>query len=97
MENSPSIRNLFTFIFSVDVGLETSDEIVLFERVLSEPIQRAEIEEELMKLFRDPSISWSMLLENDDYVVYPANDEEDARDYVVETLLNRVFPPKDGP
>ncbi|MDP2571615.1 hypothetical protein Q8W40_05435 [Vibrio penaeicida] len=92
MENYPSIRNLFISIFSVDVGLETSDEIALFERVLSDPIQRAEIEKDLMKLFRDPSISWLMLLENDDYVVYPADNEEDARDYVVDTLWNSVFP-----
>lgn len=92
MKNYPSIRNLLTSIFSVDVGLEEKDEMAALERVLSDPAQRAEIEEELRQLFQDDSISWSELLENDEYVVYPADDEEDAKEYVVENLWNRVFP-----
>ncbi|MEX0732143.1 MAG: hypothetical protein WED00_15660 [Aquisalimonadaceae bacterium] len=97
MKNYPSIRNLLTSIFSVDVGLEEKDEMAALERVLSDPAQRAEIEEELRQLFQDDSISWSELLENDEYVVYPADDEEDAKDYVIESLWNRVFPNEAAP
>jgi hypothetical protein len=97
MKNYPSIRNLLISIFSVDVGLEESEELAALERVLSDSAQRAEIEQELRQLFHDDSISWSELLENDEYVVYPADDEEDAKDYVVENLWNRVFPEEAAP
>ena len=97
MKSYPSLKNLLISIFSVDVGLEENDEIAALERVLSDPPQRAEIEEELRQLFQDFSISWSKLLDNDEYVVYPADDEEDAKEYVVESLWNRVFPNEAAP
>ncbi len=97
MNDYPSLRNLLISIFSVDVGLEESDEIAALERVLSDPIQKAEIESELKQLFKDKSISWSELLENEEYVVYPADDEEDAKEYVIENLWNRVFPNETTP
>ncbi|CCN69729.1 hypothetical protein [Vibrio nigripulchritudo] len=97
MTSYPSIRNLLMSLFSVDVGLETGDDIALFEQVLSDPAQRTEIERELRQLFREPFISWSELVDNDDYVAYPADDEKDAREYVVETLWNRVFPNENSP
>ena len=97
MKNYPSLRNLLISIFSVDVGLEESEERAALERVLSDPAQRTDIEQELRQLFHDTSISWSELLENDEYVVYPADDEEDAKEYVVESLWNRVFPNEAAP
>lgn len=92
MKNYPSLRNLLISIFSVDVGLEESDEIAALDRVLSDGSQREEIEAELRQLFQDEAISWSEFLENDEYVVYPADDENDAKEYVVDNLWNRVFP-----
>lgn len=97
MKNYPTLRNLLISIYSVDVGLEESEEIAALERVLGDPAQRAEIEGELRQLFQDTSISWSELLENDEYVAYPADDEDDAKEYVVESLWNRVFPNEDAP
>jgi len=97
MKNYPTLRNLLISVFSVDVGLEESEEIAALERVLSDPAQRTEIEGELRQLFQDATISWSELLENDEYVVYPADDEEDAKEYVVESLWNRVFPNESAP
>lgn len=97
MKNYPTLRNLLISVFSVDVGLEESEEMAALERVLSEPSQRTEIEGELRQLFQDATISWSELLENDEYVVYPADDEEDAKEYVVESLWNRVFPNESAP
>lgn len=97
MKNYPTLRNLLISVYSVDVGFEKNEEIAALERVLSDPAQRAEIEGELRQLFQDASISWSELLENDEYVVYPADDEEDAKEYVVESLWSRVFPYEDAP
>ncbi|GGB22084.1 hypothetical protein [Agarivorans gilvus] len=92
MKSYSTLRNLLISVFSVDVGLEENEEIEALERVLSDSSQRMEIEGELRQLFQDTSISWSELLENDEYVVYPADDEADAKAYVVESLWNRVFP-----
>ncbi|PCJ30997.1 MAG: hypothetical protein COA99_17565 [Moraxellaceae bacterium] len=97
MEHYPSLRNLFISIFSVDAGLEEDDEIAALIRVLNDPVQRKEIEGELKQLFQDDAISWTEFLENDDYVVYPADDEEDAKEYVIESLWNRVFPNEVAP
>lgn len=97
MKNYPAIRNLLISIFSVDVGFEESDEIAALERVLCDPAQRADIKEELRQLFQDDSTSWIELLENDDYVVYPADSEDDAKEYVIEHLWNVVFPGEKAP
>jgi len=97
MKNYPYLINLLISIFSVDVGLEESEEIAALDRVLSDDSQRKEIENELRHLFQDEVISWSELLENDEYVVYPADDEDDAKMFVVESLWNRVFPDKSAP
>jgi lipopolysaccharide assembly outer membrane protein LptD (OstA) len=97
MNNYPSLRNLLISIFSVDVGLNETEEVAAFERVLSDNSQRREIEVELRQLFQDGVVSWVEFLENDEYVVYPADDEEDAKEYVVENLWNRVFPDIEAP
>jgi hypothetical protein len=92
MKNYPSLRNLLISIFSVDVGLSESEEAEALERVLADISQRKEIEDELRQLFQDEAVSWVELLENDEYVAYPADDEEDAKEYVIEYLWSRVFP-----
>ena len=97
MNNYPSIRNVLLSIFSVDVGLEESEAAAALERVLSDNSQRSEIESELKILFQDGGVSWSELLENDEYVVYPADDEDDAREYFVEIIWSKVFPGEPSP
>jgi len=92
VQNYLSIRNLLESIFSVDVGLEESDALVVLGRVLGDEFQRGEIEKELCQLFRDRYVSWMELLDNESYVVYPADDEDDAKAYMVKILWDRVFP-----
>ncbi|HBF07387.1 MAG TPA: hypothetical protein DHW71_01035 [Gammaproteobacteria bacterium] len=97
MQNYPIIRNLFISIFSVDVGLEQSEETAALERVLSDPIQRMEVEVELRQLFQDSCISWLELLDNSEYVVYPADDEMDAKEHIIDILWKKVFPGESAP
>ncbi|MEF9672753.1 hypothetical protein QNM99_12620 [Pseudomonas sp. PCH446] len=92
MRNYLSLRNLLGSIFSVDVGLKESDALVVLDCVLSDEFQRKDIEYELCQIFKDRSVSWVELLDNESYVVYPADDEEDAKAYVVKILWDRVFP-----
>ncbi|WP_303293770.1 hypothetical protein [Marinobacter sp. ST-43] len=77
--------------------MEDSDEISDLERVMGDPAQRADIKEELRQLFQDEPTSWIELLENDGYVVYPADSEDDAKEYVIEHLWNIVFPGEKAP
>ncbi len=45
----------------------------------------------LNHLYQDDSVSWVLLLDNDDYVVYPADDEADAKEYLTSILWDQVF------
>ncbi|RXU69912.1 hypothetical protein CW358_04445 [Pseudomonas protegens] len=92
MKKYSSIINLLQSIFSVDVGLERNSEIAILDRILKDDFQRREIESELVGLFSDSSVSWVELLDNESYLVYPADDEDDAKTYMVEILWDRVFP-----
>lgn len=92
MKKYSSIINLLQSIFSVDVGLERNSEISILDRILKDDFQRREIESELVGLFSDSSVSWVELLDNESYLVYPADDEDDAKTYMVEILWDRVFP-----
>ncbi|WP_080963017.1 hypothetical protein [Pseudomonas fluorescens] len=92
MKKYLSIINLLQSIFSVDVGLERNSEIAILDRILKDDFQRREIESELVGLFSDSSVSWVELLDNESYLVYPADDEYDAKTYMVEILWDRVFP-----
>ncbi len=76
----------------MDVGLDENDARAALERVLSDKSQREEVERELCELFKDRSVLLVELLDNDCYVVYPAEDEADAKAYIVEILWDRVFP-----
>jgi hypothetical protein len=87
----PFIENILRSIFSVDVGLEEGDAQAALRRVLGDPEQKLIIEQELLSLYRDDSVSWVRLLDNDDYVVYPADSEEDAKQYVTSIIWNKVF------
>lgn len=92
MKKYSSIINLLQSISSVDVGLERNSEIAILDRILKDDFQRREIESELVGLFSDSSVSWVELLDNESYLVYPADDEDDAKTYMVEILWDRVFP-----
>jgi hypothetical protein len=76
----------------VDVGLEDSEALAALNRVLSDEVQRKKISHELCEIFRDQYISWVNLLDNEDYVVYSADDEDDAKAYFVKLIWNVVFP-----
>ncbi len=92
MQDYPVIKNLLCSIFSVDVGLDESEAFAALGRVLNDKRQRKKIEHELLGLFNDQSALWVELLDNDSYVVYPADDKSDAKSYLMGILWNKVFP-----
>lgn len=92
MSKYDAIHNLLISIFSVDIGLDEAEETAALSRVLNDPLQKKEIEKQLRALFEDPNVSWVNLLDNNDYTVYPADDDEDAKEFVIDILWNKVFP-----
>ncbi|EJZ58760.1 hypothetical protein I1A_003091 [Pseudomonas fluorescens R124] len=86
------IINILRSVFSVDVGLSESDAQRMLKRMLSDPEQRLNIERELVYLYQNDSVSWMLLLDNEEYVVYPADDETDAKGYLTSILWDQVFP-----
>lgn len=92
MKNYPALRNVLISIFSVDTGFSEAEETAAFERTMRNPICKSEIEKELKQLFQDQDISWTYLLDNHEYVVYPADDEIDAKKYIIDHLWKKVFP-----
>lgn len=92
MQDYPVIKNLLCSVFSVDVGFDEGEAFSALDRVLNDKHQREIIESELLEIFNDPSVCLVEMLDNDSYVVYPADDEGDAKAYLVDILWNKVFP-----
>ncbi len=85
MPNYPTVRQLLS-LFSVDVGLEEAAAKAALINWLSEQQRRQQLSSELQALMQDNEISLVELLDNSEFVVYPADDEQDARQYILETL-----------
>jgi len=77
--------------------LEKCEALDSLGRELGNERHRSQIEEELLALLKDSSISWVKFLDNDGYCVYPADDEVDAKQFFIELIWNRVFPEKTPP
>ncbi|TFF14541.1 hypothetical protein EXW72_03925 [Pseudomonas sp. BCA14] len=86
------VVNILESVFSVDVGFDDLEAQAALKRILNDPAQRVIIERELLCLYNDESISWVKLLDNEDYVVYPADDDDDAKSYMTSIFWNQVFP-----
>lgn len=97
MQDYRVIKNLLCSVFSVDVGFDEGEAFSALDRVLNDKQQRAVIESELLELFNDPSVCLVEMLDNDGYVIYPADDEEDAKAYLEEILWRKVFPGMPAP
>ncbi len=85
MPNYPTVRQLLS-LFSVDVGLEEAAAKAALINWLSEQQRRQQLSSELQALMQDNEISLVELLDNSEFVVYPADDEQDARQYILATL-----------
>ncbi|MEO1615998.1 MAG: hypothetical protein AAFV88_09130 [Planctomycetota bacterium] len=87
MSQYPSLENILSSLFSVQTGLEDDDASAAFRRALA---SSPKLEAEIRAAFADPSISWTKLLFNDDYEVYEADSEQDARQFASEILEHEI-------
>lgn len=91
MTHYPAINNMLKSLFSVEVGLEDATATAMLVRALNDPVYREIIEGELIALFADDALSWIEFLDNDEYAVYAADDEAEAKEYFKSLIWDRVF------
>jgi len=91
------IRNFLFLTFSADIGLSHEAQDEDMKEILGNPAHRKEFEQALRDLFADKDVDWVELLDNDDYAVSHCDDQDDARDYVVQYFWKIVFPNEPEP
>lgn len=91
IDKYPLMSEMLSTLYSTDTGLERDAAKAMLQRTLND-VFRSRIEPELQSAFVDETPSWRELLWNDEYEVYAAASEEEARLVVKELLWDVVFP-----
>ena len=90
MTTYPTLRNLLVSVMSADVGLSEEGEEAALVASMANSEYRYMLKKELEMAFSDADLSWMSLLDNERYCVYPADSEEEAKQYIKERLWDRV-------
>jgi hypothetical protein len=81
MNEYPIITQMLRTVFNSEDGLSYDVAIRLYKRATENSGQTAALTVELKKAFDDLSLSWKKVLLNDDYEVFDAQSEAEAREY----------------
>ncbi|HAS6641369.1 MULTISPECIES: hypothetical protein [Vibrio] len=90
MNKYPIIVNILESVLSVDVGLNELEEYECLKRMFDSPEKVEALKSELEQLLSDSSINLIELLDNDSYTAYPADDHQDAKQFIVDSIWKRV-------
>ena len=91
MSKYPLTINVLESVLSVDVGLSESEEYECLKRMFDTSEKRKPLKLELENLLSDPTIDLVELLDNDVYTAYPADDYQDAKQFIIDSIWNRVL------
>jgi len=91
------LRNLLHTVFSNDVGLDQVGIDSALRAIQTNPDRRElnGLRAELKTLLEDQNADWIELLDNDEFEVYSANSNEDARQFVITNIWHVMFPDED--
>lgn len=89
------IQGVLAAVFASDLGRSDEEASELLQEMLGNPEYRKQLSEELAASFQDPGFSWEAVL--NEYEVYPADDETDARRFAEKILWKAVFPLRELP
>lgn len=95
MKDYSLLQSIFGGVFASDLGRSDQETEALFKEMLEDAMSKQQIEKVLLEAFSDPEFSWQRAFEQ--YEVYPADDEVDAREYATKILWNVVFPGQKPP
>lgn len=91
MSDYESLENLLVSMMSVEVGLSEEREEAALAVSLADPVYRHILKIELERAFQDTNLSWIKLLDNENYCVFPADSEKEARDFIKKKLWDRIL------
>lgn len=86
MNSFENVVHMLKTVFNVDSGLSEDAAIRIYQRTAQSSGKLERIREELGHGLNDPGVSWRTLLLNDDYEVFDAETEDEARAYAVKIL-----------
>ena len=85
-------------LFSVEVGLDDEVAYRMIDESLMNKEHNRKFRSQLEQALTDESISWKKALDDGEVVtVYPADDEAEARDFVVDLLWKHYYPNEPPP
>lgn len=91
MNDYKLLRGALSAMFSTESGMSWDEGQSALRRSLTNPRWRSNFEAELRAAFDDPNVSWITLLFNEDYEVYEAASEGDARQFARKLLWDHTF------
>ena len=86
MNSFENVVHMLKTVFNVDSSLSKDAAIRIYQRTAQSSGKLGRIREELGQGLNDPGVSWRTLLLNDDYEVFDAETEDEARAYAVKIL-----------
>ncbi|MGG6463276.1 hypothetical protein [Solilutibacter silvestris] len=89
MNNYSIIHGVLGSVFASDLGRSDEEASALLREMTSNSEYKRQLHDALTSALRDPGFSWMDVL--NEYEVYPADDELDARNYAIQILWSSVF------
>jgi|JPYU01.1.fsa_nt_gi hypothetical protein len=86
MNRFENVVHMLRTVFNVDSGLSEDAAIKIYRRAAQSSGKLESLREELRQGFGDPEVSWRRLLSNEDYEVFDAETEDEARSYALRVL-----------
>jgi hypothetical protein len=81
MKNYPNITHMLKTVFNAEDGLSEDVATRIYRRTATSSGNLAALKGELELAFSDHALSWKEMLLNDDYEVFDAETEDDAREH----------------
>jgi hypothetical protein len=87
----PNISHALRTLFNAEHGLSEDVAIRIYCRAAKTSGKMAELRRELERAFADQTLSWKDMLLNDDYEVFDASGESEARAHALRILWTPIF------
>ncbi|MFT3727115.1 MAG: hypothetical protein QM759_04760 [Terricaulis sp.] len=91
MENFPNIAHMLRAIYNSEDGLSLDVSKRLYRRAALSSERFGALESELKSAFEQPDFSWKEMLCNQEFEIYDAVNEEDAKKFAFEILWRPLF------
>jgi hypothetical protein len=91
MSDFPQVSRVLKTFFNTEDGLSEDVAIRMYQRANASSANREAYEAELIEAFANGQVSWKNLLLNDDFEVFDAASEDEAREYARKILWVPIF------